>query len=76
MTMNFVKLVLLSIVIATPLAWYAMDKWLQGYPYRIHMNVWAILIAGAGSVLIAALTIVWQTIGAAMANPVKNLRSE
>lgn len=76
LTLNFLKLVLLSIIIASPLAWYAMDKWLQDYPYRISMNMWIILIAGAGSVLIAVLTIGSQAIKAAMANPVNSLRSE
>jgi putative ABC transport system permease protein len=76
LTGNFVKLVLISIVIAAPLAWYAMDKWLQDYPYRINMNIWVIAIAGAGAVLIAILTIGSQAIKAAMANPVKSLRSE
>lgn len=76
LTGNFVKLVLISIIIAGPLAWYAMDKWLQDYPYRINMNIWVILAAGAGSVLIAILTIGSQAVKAAMANPVKSLRSE
>lgn len=76
LTMNFVKLVLLSIVIAAPLAWYAMYKWLQNYPYRINMNVWMVLIAGAGAILIAVFTIGSQAIKAAMANPVRSLRSE
>lgn len=76
LTINFLKLVFISIMIAAPLAWYAMDKWLQDYPYRISMNVWIIIIAGAGSLLIAVLTIASQAIKAAMANPVKGLRSE
>jgi putative ABC transport system permease protein len=67
---------LLSIVIAAPLAWYAMTKWLQDYPYRINMSFWIVLIAGAGSLLIAILTISSQAIRAALANPVKSLRSE
>jgi putative ABC transport system permease protein len=76
LTVNFLKLVLLSIVIAAPLAWYAMTKWLQDYPYRINMSFWIVLIAGAGSLLIAILTISSQAIRAALANPVKSLRSE
>jgi len=76
LTVNFLKLVLISIIIAAPLAWYAMDKWLQDYPYRISMNIWVILIAGAGSVLIAVLTTGSQAIKAAVANPVESLRSE
>jgi putative ABC transport system permease protein len=74
--MNFLKLVLIAIIIASPLAWYAMNKWLQNYPYRINMD-WLILAsAGFGSLVIAAITIVFQSIKAAMANPVKSLRSE
>jgi putative ABC transport system permease protein len=76
LTINFLKLVFISIMIAAPLAWYAMDKWLQDYPYRISMNIWVIVIAGAGALLIAALTIGSQAIKAAIANPVKSLRSE
>lgn len=76
LTVNFLKLVLISIVIAGPLAWYAMTRWLQDYPYRISMSFWMVLIAGAGSLLIAILTISSQAIRAALANPVKSLRSE
>jgi putative ABC transport system permease protein len=76
LTVNFVKLVLISIIIAAPLAWYAMDKWLQDYPYRINMNMWVIVIAGVGAILIAVLTIGSQAIKAAIANPVDSLRSE
>lgn len=76
LTANFLKLVFISIVIATPLAWYAMNKWLEDYPYRISMNFWVIVIAGGGSILIAVLTIGSQAIKAATANPVKSLRSE
>lgn len=76
LTVNFLKLVFISIIIAAPLAWYAMSKWLEDYPYRINMNFWIILIAGAGSILIAVLTIGSQAIKAATANPVKSLRSE
>jgi len=76
LTINFLKLVFVSILIAGPLAWYAMPKWLQNYPYRIDMSFWIILLAGAGSLLIAILTISSQAIRAAIANPVKSLRSE
>lgn len=73
---NFLKLVLVAIVIASPLAWFAMNKWLQGYPYRINMG-WEILLSAClGSLLVAGLTISFQSIKAAVANPVKSLRSE
>jgi len=74
--MNFLKLVFVAIVIASPLAWLAMNKWLQNYPYRINMSVWILLSAGLGSLIIACVTIRVQSIKASMANPVKSLRSE
>ena len=73
---NFLKLVFIAIVIASPLAWYAMNKWLQNYPYRIDMGWWVLVTAGLGSLIIACLTIGFQSIKAAVANPVKSLRSE
>ncbi len=73
---NFIMLVLIGIAIASPLAWYAMNKWLQGYPYRIDMSWWILLSACLGSLLIAGITISFQTIKAALANPVGSLRSE
>ena len=73
---DFVKLVLLSVVIASPIAWWAMHKWLQDFVYRIDISAWVFVAAGALVVLIALLTISFQAIRAAVANPVKSLRSE
>lgn len=73
---NFLKLVFIAIIIASPLAWYAMDKWLQNYPYRINMNYWILISAGLGSLIISCVTISFQSVKAALANPVKSLRSE
>jgi putative ABC transport system permease protein len=73
---DFLKLVVISIVIATPLAWWAMNHCLQDYAYRIHINGWIFLIAGVLSVLVAVVTVSFQAIKAAMANPVKSLRTE
>jgi len=73
---DFLKLVFISIIIATPLAWWAMGKWLQDYAYRIHINAWTFLIAGLLSIVIAVITISFQAIKAALANPVKSLRTE
>jgi putative ABC transport system permease protein len=73
---DFLKLVLIAIVIASPLAWYAMGKWLQDYPYRIRMGWWILVSAGLGALIIAGITIVFQSVKAALANPVKSLRSE
>jgi len=76
LSMDFLKLVLVAMVIATPLAWYAMSKWLQGFAYRIHIQWWVFAVAGLLAVLIAFATISYQTIKAATMNPVKSLRSE
>jgi putative ABC transport system permease protein len=72
----FVKLVILSILIATPIAWWAMTKWLQDYAYRVVISWWMFALAGLLAVLIALLTVSFQAIKAAVANPVASLRSE
>lgn len=76
LSIDFLKLVFIASLIAFPAAWWAMHKWLQGFAYRIHISVWVFIIAGFLSVLIALITISFQTIKAAIANPVKNLRTE
>jgi len=73
---DFIKLVLIAIIIASPLAWWAMNKWLQDFAYRIHIQWWVLAIAGSGAILIAFITISFQSIKAALTNPVKSLRSE
>ena len=73
---DFLKLVVVAIVIATPLAWWAMNKWLSDFAYRIDIQWWMFLIAGAVAVAIAFLTVSFQSVKAALANPVKSLRSE
>ena len=73
---DFLKLVLISCVIAFPLAWWAMNNWLQDYEYRISIGWWVFAIAGLSAVLIALLTVSFQAIKAAVANPVKSLRTE
>src|SRR6185312_2331180 len=73
---DFLALVLLSLIIASPIAWYAMTKWLQDYQYRISIQWWMFLLAGVSAILIAFVTISFQAIKAALANPVKSLRSE
>jgi putative ABC transport system permease protein len=76
LSFDFVKLVIVSIIIATPVAWYAMNNWLQSYEYRIDIS-WAIFfIAGVLAVVIAVVTVSFQAIKAAIANPVKSLRTE
>jgi ABC-type antimicrobial peptide transport system permease subunit len=73
---DFIKLVLLSVIIASPIAWYLMEKWLQDYPYRIHINIGVFIIAGAMALLIAIITVSVQAVRAALMNPVKSIRTE
>jgi ABC-type antimicrobial peptide transport system permease subunit len=73
---DFLKLVLIAAVIAFPVAWYFMNKWLQGFEYRIDIGWWVFVVAGVVAVLIALLTISFQSVKAALANPVKSLRTE
>ncbi|SEA58260.1 FtsX-like permease family protein [Arachidicoccus rhizosphaerae] len=73
---EFAQLIFISIVIATPLCFYLMQKWLGGYAYRIQIHWWVFLIAGCVSVIIAFFTVGYQTLKAAVANPVDSLRSE
>jgi ABC-type antimicrobial peptide transport system permease subunit len=76
LTKDFLALVILSILIASPIAWYAMHRWLLDYAYRIDIKWWVFLLAGALSVIVSLLTVSYQAIRAALANPVKSLRSE
>jgi len=73
---DFIKLVVVAIFIATPVAWYVMNKWLQDFAYKINIGWTVFVIAGLLAVLIALITIGFQSIKAAIANPVKSLRTE
>lgn len=73
---EFIVLVGLAVVIATPIAWMAMHSWISGYPYRISITIWNFLLVGAAAIGIALVTIAWNTIRAARQNPVKALRTE
>ncbi|SEI82092.1 ABC-type transport system, involved in lipoprotein release, permease component [Dyadobacter koreensis] len=73
---DFVKMVILSIIIATPLAWFLMQKWLDNYTYRIEISGWIFILVGCFAVLIALATVSFQSIRAALMNPVKSLKSE
>ncbi|HVW15142.1 MAG TPA: ABC transporter permease [Mucilaginibacter sp.] len=73
---EFLRLVLIAIIIAFPFTWFAMHKWLQDFAYRIDMPWWVFILAGVVALLIAFITISFQAIKAALANPVKSLRSE
>ena len=76
LSVEFVWLVVISLVIATPLAWYAMDRWLSDYNYRISIGWETFVVAGISAIVIALGTVSFQAVRAAMANPVKSLRSE
>jgi len=73
---DFLQLVIISCLVAFPVAWWMMHAWLQNYEYRITMSWWIFLAAGATAVLITLITISFQSIKAAVANPVKSLRTE
>ncbi len=73
---DFLRLVLIAFVIATPVAWFAMNKWLQDFAYRINLSWWVFALAAVAAIGIALLTISFQAIKAAVANPVKSLRTE
>jgi len=73
---DFLQLVGISCLVAFPLAWWIMHSWLQNYEYRINIHWWIFAIAGLSAMLIALVTVSFQAIKAAMANPVKSLRSE
>lgn len=73
---DFLKLVLVASLIGLPVAWWGMHKWLQDFAYRINITWWVFVLAAALAVLIALITISFQSLKAAFSNPVKNLRSE
>jgi len=73
---DFLKPVLIAAIIAFPIAWYTMDKWLQDFAYRINIGWWIFMVAGSLALLIALFTVSFQAIKAAIANPVKSLRTE
>jgi putative ABC transport system permease protein len=73
---DIVLLIVLALLISTPLAWYFMHDWLQGFAYRTALSGWMFVTAGAAAIGIALLTISFQAMKAAMANPVKSLRNE
>jgi len=73
---DFLVLVVIALLIASPIAYYFMHRWLQDFAYRIDISWWVFLSSGIAAILIAILTISFQSIKAALANPVKSLRSE
>jgi putative ABC transport system permease protein len=73
---EFLKWVLLANIIAWPIAWYGMNNWLQNFAYRINIGLWTFVLAGLLALVIALLTVSFQTIKATIANPVEALRYE
>jgi len=73
---DFLKLVAIGFVIAVPISWYGMHRWLQNFAYKIHMSPWIFLLAGGLALVIALATVSWQAVRAALMNPVDALRSE
>jgi putative ABC transport system permease protein len=73
---DFIKLILLAAAVATPLCWWAMNIWLQGFAYRISIGPSVFLEAGLIALGVAMVTIGWQAIKAALANPIRSLRNE
>jgi putative ABC transport system permease protein len=73
---GLIKLVILAILIATPLAWWAMNSWLNDFAYHTDIGWWVFVIAGLASLLIALVTISFQAVKAALANPIKSLKTE
>ena len=76
LSQDFLGLVLVAFVIATPVAWYALSRWLEGFAYRVTMPWWIFALAGSLALLIALITVSFQSIKAALANPVDSLRNE
>ena len=76
LSVDFIKLVLIAICISVPIAWWMMNTWLQSFAYKTHLSWWVFVFAGGSAVFIALATISFQAIKAALANPVKSLRSE
>jgi ABC-type antimicrobial peptide transport system permease subunit len=73
---DFLQLVGMAFIVASPVAWLVMDNWLQEYPYRTSISWWIFAVAGVAALLIALFTVSWQAVRSALANPVKSLRSE
>ncbi|MEO7045869.1 MAG: FtsX-like permease family protein, partial [Ferruginibacter sp.] len=73
---DFIKLVLIAVLIAAPGAWWFMNKWLENFSYKAVFSWWILISAGLTTVFLAILTVSFQTIKSAVANPVKSLRSE
>src|SRR5699024_214513 len=73
---DFLKLVIIGFIIAVPIGWYGMHRWLQNFAYKITMSWWIFFLAGGIALIIALATVSWQSVRAALANPVDSLKQE
>jgi putative ABC transport system permease protein len=73
---DFLKLIVIGFILAVPITWYTMNQWLDNFAYREEVNLWVLALAGGLAMLIAMITVSWQSLKAALANPVNSLRSE
>ena len=73
---EFIKWIIIATIIAFPISWYVMNQWLQTFAYRMDLNVWLFLLSGLFALSVAIITVVFQTLKAAIANPIKALRYE
>jgi putative ABC transport system permease protein len=73
---DFLRLIVIAFLIAAPVAWYVMNQWLQGFAYRTAISWWVFATTVSGAILITAIAVGYQTIRAALVNPIKSLRSE
>jgi putative ABC transport system permease protein len=73
---QFIRLVLLSLMIASPIAWILAHRWLQDFAFRVGIDIWVFVLAGLGAIGLALVTVSYQSIRAAMANPVKSLKAD
>jgi putative ABC transport system permease protein len=76
LTADFLKLVIIAILVASPIAWLAMNKWLSEFAYRITISWWLVALTGIGVIVVALLSVSFQTVKAALLNPVKSLKSD
>jgi putative ABC transport system permease protein len=73
---EFLKLIVIALLVASPLAWWAMNKWLMNFAYQVSIGWWVFLVAGSMVIIIALITVSTQAIRAALANPVQSLRTD
>ena len=72
---DYLRLILIALVVATPISWYLMNRWLQDFTYRINLDVWTFVVAGAITLIIAGCTVSYQNIKAALSNPVNAIQN-